>query len=223
MDSPPIISPAPTHPTPRFPGHFSTTPAPYDQQEGPLEAAGRELPSTDAPQGSILTSSGSLFLGAAAGLAVGGLAGAFTGAGLLGLTVLESDALAQRNANSPSGNVTPTEATEATFVPTVSVLGSAESKLNPPLTRVLFPPAQTEDTTSATQEPSTVDKALFGVTGLAAGGLAAAALVRPLPPAISSPPSKTVLTFPLLTWPCFFGPCRTTNWLPTRAPSTPTA
>lgn len=86
----PEPSPAPTLATPHFPGFFPSTPGDdaYSQQEGPLEQAGRDLPNT---------SSGSVILGAAAGILLGGPVGAAMGASLAGLYNIEGEALAARH------------------------------------------------------------------------------------------------------------------------------
>lgn len=98
----PLPSPAPTLPTPHFPGDFPVTPSPsaYHQTEGPLEAAGRSL---DGPVA---------LLEAAAGLVLGGVGGALAGVGLLGSAAkVEGEALAlnakKREESGGSGSETP--------------------------------------------------------------------------------------------------------------------
>lgn len=85
-------------PTPHFPGHFPLTPSAsssstYAQTEGPLEAAGRDLPPSSTP-----TSYAGAILGAAAGLIAGGVPGAVIGASLGGLGEVEREALRTKGA-----------------------------------------------------------------------------------------------------------------------------
>ena len=98
MDTTPAAAspPLPTPQTPHFPGYFPETPSDsstlssaYDQREPPLDAAGRALP---LPTGSVL-------LGAAAGLLLGGPLGAAAGASLAGLREMERTALSARVGN----------------------------------------------------------------------------------------------------------------------------
>lgn len=91
-----VSPPLPTPQTPHFPGYFPETPSDssdpssaYDQREPPLDAAGRALP---LPTGSVL-------LGAAAGLILGGPLGAAAGASLAGLREMERTALSARVGN----------------------------------------------------------------------------------------------------------------------------
>ena len=107
----PLPSPAPTLPTPHFPGDFPVTPSPsaYLQTEGPLEAAGRNL-DTSGKSGSAGPVA---LLGAAAGLLVGGVGGALAGASLFGTAKIEDEVLKQKGiqgegtGKSESGSATP--------------------------------------------------------------------------------------------------------------------
>lgn len=84
MSAPPFNR-ADTLPTPHPPGFFPDTPAgdQYNQNEGPLEDAGRSL----AP---------AILVGAGSGLALGGIVGAVIGAGVASLTSVEKDGLQEK-------------------------------------------------------------------------------------------------------------------------------
>lgn len=110
--------------TPLFPGYFPSTPSAdsdrsttvYQQDEPPLDSAGRNLPST-----SLANEAAPSILGAAAGFLAGGISGALTGATLFGAAALESQGLASAGITKPPSPTPTTESITTEDQPTHDV------------------------------------------------------------------------------------------------------